>query len=134
MVFAIQVLPPCSRDFLTDGIKRTPEWLALDDVTIDQLHADLSAVFSKLPLSKSTSESQTEDDLIWPVLSRIGWVDSLRQQNLAVNLSKLVFEDVFPKLVRAVAHAAPSAALPDVRDASLERFPLDMGHYAYPAC
>jgi hypothetical protein len=75
---------PFSRDFLTEGIQRTPEWLAHDDASIDQLHADLSVVFSKLPLSKATSESQTEDDLIWPILSRIGWIDSLRQQNLAV--------------------------------------------------
>src|SRR5713101_6111956 len=73
-----------SRDFLTDGIRRTPEWLAQDDASIDKLHADLSLIFNKLPLSKTTSESQTEDDLIWPILSRIGWVDSLRQQNLAV--------------------------------------------------
>jgi hypothetical protein len=73
-----------SRDFLTEGIRRTPEWLAHDDASIDQLHADLSIIFSKLPRNKATSESQTEDDLIWPILSRIGWVDSLRQQNLAV--------------------------------------------------
>src|ERR1700730_1100540 len=58
--------------------------MALDDATIDRLHADLSAIFKDLPLSKTTSESQTEDDLIWPILNRIGWVDSLRQQNLAV--------------------------------------------------
>src|SRR6266436_2711654 len=29
------------------------------------------------------NSSQTEDDLIWPVLSRLGWTESLRQQNLA---------------------------------------------------
>jgi hypothetical protein len=72
-----------SRDFLTDGIRRTPEWLGLDDAAIDQSRADLNRIFSKLPLRKATSESQTEDDLIWPILNRIGWVDSLRQQNLA---------------------------------------------------
>ena len=30
----------------------------------------------------SPNESQTEDDLIWPVLDRLGWTASLRQQNL----------------------------------------------------
>jgi hypothetical protein len=73
-----------SRDFLTEGIRRTPEWIALDDATVDRLHADLRAIFGKLPLNRATSESQTEDDLIWPILNRVGWVDSLRQQNLAV--------------------------------------------------
>ena len=53
-----------SRDFLTEGIRRTPEGMALDDAAIDRVHADLSAIFSKLPLNKATSESQTEDDLI----------------------------------------------------------------------
>jgi hypothetical protein len=53
-----------SRDFLTEGIRGTPEWLVHDDASIDQLHADLSIIFSKLPLNKATSESQTEDDLI----------------------------------------------------------------------
>jgi hypothetical protein len=73
-----------SRDFLTDGIRSTPEWLAIDDAAIDKLHANLFTIFSGLPQTKATSESQTEDDLIWPILSRLGWIDSLRQQNLAV--------------------------------------------------
>src|SRR5579872_2402543 len=73
-----------SRDFLIDGIRRTQEWIAFDDAKVGQMHADLSAIFKKLPLNKTTSESQTEDDLIWPILKKIGWVDWLRQQNLAV--------------------------------------------------
>jgi hypothetical protein len=30
-----------------------------------------------------TNESQTEDDLIWPILRALGWTESLRQQNLS---------------------------------------------------
>ena len=35
-------------------------------------------------LPDKTNESQTEDDLIWPVLGALGWTESLRQQNLTV--------------------------------------------------
>lgn len=73
-----------SRDFLLDGIRRTPEWLAIDDVSVNKLKGDLAAIYQRLPLNRATSESQTEDELIWPVLERLGWVDWLRQQNLAV--------------------------------------------------
>ncbi|MDE5442897.1 restriction endonuclease [Bradyrhizobium sp. CSA207] len=73
-----------SRDFLLDGIRRTPEWLALDDASVDNLKDDLVAIFRRLPLNRATSESQTEDELIWPVLERLDWIDWLRQQNLAV--------------------------------------------------
>ena len=41
------------------------------------------------------------------------------EEHVAANLSKLVFTEVFPKLVRAVAHAAPATELAEVRDASL---------------
>ena len=33
--------------------------------------------------SHALLRSQTEDDLIWPVLARLGWTASLRQQNLS---------------------------------------------------
>ena len=41
------------------------------------------------------------------------------EERVAANLSKLVFEQVFPDLARAIAAAAPDAALPEVRDAAL---------------
>ena len=34
-------------------------------------------------MRQSPNESQTEDDLIWPLLGVLGWTASLRQQNLA---------------------------------------------------
>ena len=43
----------------------------------------LRSAFDKFPISQNTNESQTEDDLIWPVLSLLGWADVLRQQNLS---------------------------------------------------
>ena len=41
------------------------------------------------------------------------------EERVAANLSRLVFEQVFPDLARAIAAAAPDAALPEVRDAAL---------------
>ncbi len=41
------------------------------------------------------------------------------EERVAGNLSNLVFGDVFPKLVKAIAGAAPDAPLPEVRDAAL---------------
>lgn len=41
------------------------------------------------------------------------------EERVAGNLSNLVFGEVFPKLVKAIAKAAPAASLPEVRDAGL---------------
>ena len=43
----------------------------------------MRAIFTRFPTTQSPNESQTEDDLIWPILQRLGWTASLRQQNLA---------------------------------------------------
>ena len=71
-----------ARDFLTDSVARLDEWRALDDATVDEVETDLRSFFDRFPTGPRTNESQTEDDLIWPVLARLGWAASLRQQNL----------------------------------------------------
>jgi hypothetical protein len=70
-------------DFLTESIQRVAEWNALDDRDIDQFGSDIRAHFDRFPISQTPNESQTEDDLIWPVLEALGWTQSLRQQNLS---------------------------------------------------
>ena len=40
-------------------------------------------MFERFPIAQAPNESQTEDDLIWPVLHLLGWNASLRQQNLS---------------------------------------------------
>ncbi len=70
-------------DFLTDAIVRLPEWVAVDDNAIARLREDLAAIFATFPTDLTPNESQTEDDLIWLVLERLGWTALLRQQNLA---------------------------------------------------
>ena len=70
-------------DFLRDAITRSPDWQELDDASLEELEAALRAICDCFPAAASPNESQTEDDLIWPVLARLGWTASLRQQNLS---------------------------------------------------
>ncbi len=72
-----------SSDFLTDSIARLPEWAGVDDATLDALSARLGRIFAHFPTNQTPNESQTEDDLIWPILESLGWTASLRQQNLS---------------------------------------------------
>jgi hypothetical protein len=72
-----------STDFLQESIERVADWQRLTDAEIDALAADVRAIFNQFPTAQTPNESQTEDDLIWPILTRLGWTASLRQQNLA---------------------------------------------------
>ena len=71
-----------SSDFLTESITRLSDWSKMDDATLDALSDHLRSIFAAFPTRQSPNESQTEDDLIWPTLSALGWTVSLRQQNL----------------------------------------------------
>src|SRR6267378_194172 len=58
----------------------------------------ISGAFDRFPTAQLPNENQTEDDLIWPILTRLGWTESLRQQNLAPRRREdvpdgLLFED-----------------------------------------
>lgn len=70
-------------DFLTETIRTVSEWTALLDADLDDFAARLRLQFDRFPISQTPNESQTEDDLIWPILEALGWHDSLRQQNLS---------------------------------------------------
>ena len=70
-------------DFLCDAITRSPDWQELGDASLEELEAALRAICDRFPIAGAPNESQTEDDLIWPVLARLGWTASLRQQNLS---------------------------------------------------
>jgi hypothetical protein len=71
-----------SSDFLTESIARLSDWSGIDDAALDVLAVRLREVFARFPTPQSPNESQTEDDLIWPILEILGWTASLRQQNL----------------------------------------------------
>lgn len=68
-------------DYLAEAIKADPAYRAVDTA---KLRAALETIASAFPQNHKTNESQTEDDFIWPVLSALGWTESLRQQNLTV--------------------------------------------------
>ena len=70
-------------DFLCDAITRSLDWQELGDASLEDLEAALRAICDRFPAAVAPNESQTEDDLIWPVLARLGWTASLRQQNLS---------------------------------------------------
>jgi hypothetical protein len=98
-----------STDFLRETIATSADWELFSGADIDTLATDLRAIFSRFPTAQKPNESQTEDDLIWPILARLGWTASLRQQNLAAKGREdvpdgLLFEDVAAK---ARANAVP---------------------------
>ena len=72
-----------ANDFLCESIVESPDWRVIDDMALDTLEASVRNVFNLFPTSKTPNESQTEEDLIWPVLLQLGWTASLRQQNLS---------------------------------------------------
>ena len=71
-------------DFLRESITRLVDWTAFDDEAIEVFRASFRDVFDHFPITGTPNESQTENDLIWPVLELLGWTSSLRQQNLSI--------------------------------------------------
>ena len=72
-----------AEDFLLGFIHELPDWVNLSDAALRESEKGLQALFIRFPAPASPNESQTEEDLIWPVLGRLGWTASLRQQNLS---------------------------------------------------
>ncbi|MFZ5608994.1 MAG: Eco57I restriction-modification methylase domain-containing protein [Pseudomonadota bacterium] len=72
-----------TQDFLTEAIRKTPEYESIDAAALEPLKTRLASILADFPIVACPNESQTEDDLIWPVLAELGWTASLRQQNLA---------------------------------------------------
>lgn len=73
-----------SNDFLSQSVVKLPDWKDIDSEAADGFYESLKEIFSKFPVAGKPNESQTETDLVWPILERLGWTASLRQQNLAV--------------------------------------------------
>ncbi len=71
-----------AEDLLADHVGELIEWRDFDAAGLDGFVDDLRAIVERLPADSHPNESQTEDDLIWPILHRLGWTSSLRQQNL----------------------------------------------------
>ena len=74
-----------SSDFLSQSIARLPDWKDIDSEAVDRFYESLKEIFNRFPVKQKPNESQTETDLIWPILERLGWTESLRQQNLTAH-------------------------------------------------
>ena len=74
-----------AHDFLTESVVQLADWQAIDDAALDALEGALRTLFNRFPITQTPNESQTEDDLIWPILEHLGWTASLRQQNLTAH-------------------------------------------------
>ena len=72
-----------ANDFLRDAVTHLDDWREFDDAALEALETSVRGIFDGFPIAGSPNESQTEDDLIWPVLLQLGWTASLRQQNLS---------------------------------------------------
>ncbi len=71
-----------ANDFLKASIVELDEWEAITDASLETFEDSLRDVSTRFPTEQKPNESQTEDDLIWPVLVLLEWTSSLRQQNL----------------------------------------------------
>ena len=96
-----------SSDFLTDSIARLPEWAGVDDATLDALSARLGQVFAHFPTKQTPNESQTEDDLIWPILEALGW--TAMRSMIAAIISGSGVGNTFPILLGAMGDGRLSA-------------------------
>ena len=74
-----------ANDFLRDSVTHLDDWRNISTAALDTLGSSVRDVFNGFPSGGSPNESQTEDDLIWPVLAQLGWTASLRQQNLSAH-------------------------------------------------
>lgn len=71
-----------SNDFVERSIADGPDWISISPDELATARRELTAIFTRFPTGQTPNETQTEDDLIWRVLSQLGWSEHLRQQNL----------------------------------------------------
>ena len=76
------LFPP---DYLRDAVRELPEWGALGEDELNAFIAKAQRILEPFASggASSPNESHTEDDLIWPILTSLGWTANLRQQNLS---------------------------------------------------
>lgn len=67
-----------TRDYLNEAIVASEPWRALDDDAVAAFRDAFLEIFRAFPTAGRPNEAATEDDLIWPVLRRLGWRHSSR--------------------------------------------------------
>jgi hypothetical protein len=96
-----------STDFLLRGIQETEAWKGLADADLDAFIDRLKAYYAPFTAASALNESQTENELIEPVLDLLGWREAWISQ---VNLSQSGREDV-PDFLLFAEPAAKEMAL-----------------------
>jgi hypothetical protein len=96
-----------STDFLLRGIQETETWKGVPDAELDAFIRQLKAHYAPFTADSALNESQTEDELIEPVIDLLGWNDAWISQ---VNLSQSGREDV-PDFLLFAEPAAKDHAL-----------------------
>jgi hypothetical protein len=71
-------------DFLTHAIFKTPEWNDTSEHELESFKAAINTLFTSFTLHKSANESQTESDLIYPLLDLLDWKHKSNQINLSI--------------------------------------------------
>ena len=69
-----------AEDLLAEKVADLAARQGFDVAGVDAFEQDLRAIAGRFPVERQPNESRTEDDLIWPVLRRLGWTEILRQQ------------------------------------------------------
>ncbi|MBI4741300.1 MAG: restriction endonuclease, partial [Betaproteobacteria bacterium] len=105
-----------SSDFLLRGIAETDAWRLLPEVELDAFISALKGHFAPFSAASTLNESQTENELVEPVLDLLGWENAWISQ---VNLSVSGREDV-PDFLLFAAPENKIRAL-DVGDAERAR-------------
>jgi hypothetical protein len=73
-----------TRDFLIEGIRETEVWHSLDEASALQLRTDVKVMLEALAARKNPNEAQTEEDVVYPLLERLGWQHRDVQPNASV--------------------------------------------------
>lgn len=71
-----------TRDWLTEGIRETAAWRALEDSNVIAVRTAIRELLDDLLRRRSPVEAETEDKLVYPVLRLLGWEHISVQQRM----------------------------------------------------
>ena len=113
--------------FLTDGIRQTPERQS-QRPAFNTFRDEARRLFQDFPTAHNPNETQTEQDLIRPLLQLLGWIDDLPQQTTSGggNIPDLLlFPDAQAKTRATDSKASPFLEALAVAELKRFRRPLD---------
>ncbi|WP_291847491.1 Eco57I restriction-modification methylase domain-containing protein [Bradyrhizobium sp.] len=79
-----------TRDYLLEAVVRSEQWTSLDDSEFLRIKEQLRVLVTAFAKNANPNEAETERDVIYPVLSTLGWTDISVQPNLSTKGRKQV--------------------------------------------